>query len=136
MGTMVGTVDQLYRYSVKSMQPGVSESLIIGYPGVLGDRRFVVVNTSTGLVVTAKQAGGMRLLDCTAWQEQVRDDFFAYFLVPDRPGVAFSCGDVKAEAALSELLQQPVQIIPVGDSQQPMPTNAGFSLRGGDSFCK
>lgn len=54
-GEVVGTVAQLWRYPVKSMQGEQLDSAAVAAEGVEGDRRFVVLDAESGLIATAKR---------------------------------------------------------------------------------
>lgn len=57
--TNVGTVAQLWRYPVKSMQGAPTETVEVTDGGVAGDRRWALVDAESGYVLTAKRAGAL-----------------------------------------------------------------------------
>jgi uncharacterized protein YcbX len=52
----VGSVAELWRYPVKSMQGELLEEAVVTEQGVLGDRAYALIETDTGKVVSAKSA--------------------------------------------------------------------------------
>lgn len=63
----VGTVAELWRYPVKSMQGERLEAIDVTARGTVGDRAFAVVDSETGRVASAKHPRKWgRLLDCEA----------------------------------------------------------------------
>jgi len=54
--TMVGTVESLWRFPVKSMRGEQLQEATISESGVLGDRAYALIDTDTGRVVSAKSA--------------------------------------------------------------------------------
>ena len=104
---LVGTVSALWRYPVKSMLgEAVSGPVAVGGDGIAGDRRFGVVDASTGIVASAKRPRRWRrllLLQARLLGEDViRIDF------PDGSSVV-STGDTLDEA-LSEFVGEKVEL--------------------------
>jgi uncharacterized protein YcbX len=56
---VVGTVAQLWRYPVKSMQGAQADVLELTADGVVGDRRWGLLEADTGHVLSAKRAGAL-----------------------------------------------------------------------------
>ncbi len=54
--TMIGTVESLWRFPVKSMRGEKLREATVAARGVLGDRAYALVDTDTGKVVSAKSA--------------------------------------------------------------------------------
>jgi len=54
--TMVGTVESLWRFPVKSMRGERLREAAVTERGVLGDRAYALIDTDTGRVVSAKSA--------------------------------------------------------------------------------
>ena len=52
----VGSVAELWRYPVKSMQGEQLEEAVVTEQGILGDRAYALIETDTGKVVSAKSA--------------------------------------------------------------------------------
>ena len=52
----VGTVVELWRYPVKSMQGEPLEAVTVGPRGIVGDRGWAVVDVTTGLALTGRRA--------------------------------------------------------------------------------
>jgi len=55
--TTIGTVDECWRYPVKSMQGMREEAIVILAGGVEGDRARAVLDVGTGRILSAKQLG-------------------------------------------------------------------------------
>ena len=54
-GVVVGTVGELWRYPVKSMQGERVESSVVTHRGLPGDRAYALVDVETGRLVSAKR---------------------------------------------------------------------------------
>ena len=54
--TIVGTVENLWRFPIKSMRGEKLKEAAITERGVLGDRAYALIDTDTGRVVSAKSA--------------------------------------------------------------------------------
>jgi len=88
----------LWRYPVKSLQGERLESAEVTADGIVGDRRFAIFDTVTGLGLTGRRAPG--LLFAAA---RLRDDGTAEITLPD--------GSVAADDdALSRWLGRPVHL--------------------------
>jgi uncharacterized protein YcbX len=57
--TDLGTVSQLWRYPVKSMQGAQADELRITATGVEGDRQWALIDEATGRVLSAKRSGAL-----------------------------------------------------------------------------
>ncbi|BBX19568.1 molybdenum cofactor biosysynthesis protein [Mycolicibacterium duvalii] len=102
-GEETGRVAVLRRYPVKSMLGERCTSLDVGATGVIGDRRYALIDDESGRVVTAKNPRlWRRLLECTA---ATADDGVVVTL-PD--GATMPVSD--AGAALSELVGRSVHV--------------------------
>jgi uncharacterized protein YcbX len=67
MADAVGTVAGMWRYPVKSMQGERLDAAAAGEAGLAGDRRWAVVDTETGKVVSAKRPKlWLTMLECSA----------------------------------------------------------------------
>jgi uncharacterized protein YcbX len=63
----IGTVDELWRFPVKSMLGEQLETIEVTDRGTVGDRAYAVIDSETGKVASAKNPRKWgRLLDCTA----------------------------------------------------------------------
>lgn len=95
----IGSVQECWRYPVKSMQGAACERLEVGPNGVIGDRRLAVVDEKTGHLVSAKQAGELLAADTVG----------DAFVLPDGRGtIAFD--DPDAADAISSWLGRRVLI--------------------------
>jgi MOSC domain-containing protein len=64
---MVGTIAELWRFPVKSMQGEGLDEAIVGEAGIVGDRAYAVVDRETGKVASAKHPKlWPELLSCRA----------------------------------------------------------------------
>ena len=103
---MIGRVALLHRYPVKSMLGESLESIPIGPAGLEGDRALAVVDTTTGLVGSAKQPrvwGG--LLQCSA---TTAADGTVLITLPNRGTVAAT--DPAVSDALTAALGRSVRL--------------------------
>jgi uncharacterized protein YcbX len=65
--TIVGTIENLWRFPVKSMRGEELQEATIIERGVLGDRAYALIDTDTGRVVSAKSAKLFpNILNCAA----------------------------------------------------------------------
>jgi uncharacterized protein len=94
----VSEVLALWRYPVKSMQGEQLEDATIGRRGIVGDRGWAVVDTGTGLALTARRAPELLFASATLVDDTVR------ITLPD--------GSVAADdAALSSWLGRTVTLV-------------------------
>ena len=68
-GEVVGTVEAVWRYPVKSMQGRVVGSIEVTSAGVAGDRAFALVDVATGRIASAKRFA--RILEATGDDDAV-----------------------------------------------------------------
>jgi uncharacterized protein len=108
----VGTVTQLWRYPVKSMQGTPVEAVTVGPGGVDGDRAWGVVDLAAGKVLSAKRWPTLLLASAAA-----ADDGTVTITLPD--GATHTAGDPATDAAVSAWLDREVRV------QQP-PTGEGL----------
>lgn len=99
-----GTVRQLWRYPVKSMQGVLADDLAVTPTGVAGDRHWALIDESTGRVLSAKRS--------KALLEGVGTD--GAVTLPDGTVVDLSATD--AGPALSAWLGQAVTVRTVADA--------------------
>lgn len=98
-------VDTVWRYPVKSMLGEQLPEAEVTPSGVVGDRRFAVIDRQTGSVASAKQPRRWRaLLRLTA--EDL--DGTVHVRLPDEP--AFTLDDPQADARLSAFLGRDVRV--------------------------
>ncbi len=107
MAKHIGSVTQLYRYPVKSMQGESCEHLAIHQGGVQGDRAIALQDVKTGKLVTAKQPvlwKAMLLL-----QAHTQDDGNLKLTLPS--GQQMLATDKQAEELLSDYLGRSITIL-------------------------
>lgn len=100
-------VVELWRYPVKSMQGERLDSAEVGALGIVGDRRFGLVDTSTGVVLTARRVPEL-LLAVPKW------------LGPDEVTITLPDGTETTETSvLSDWLGRPVELRRADQHRQP-----------------
>jgi uncharacterized protein YcbX len=116
----VGTVAEVWRYPVKSMQGERVERLELGPGGAVGDRGLAVVDRSLGKVLSAKLHAP--LLEASARVEG--DD--VVLTLPD--GSSHAASDPGVHAALSAWLDREVRLeAPDADEVLPFEVHSGLS---------
>jgi uncharacterized protein YcbX len=96
-------VTALWRYPVKSMQGEALDVATIGPRGIVGDRGWAVVDTTTGLALTGRRAPELLFAHAALVDDDVR------ITLPD--------GSVAADdAALSDWLGRPVTLVRADDT--------------------
>ena len=96
-------VQALWRYPVKSMQGETLHSATIGLRGIVGDRGWAVVDTTTGLALTGRRAPELLFAHAALVDDDVR------ITLPD--------GSVAIDdAALSDWLGRPVTLTRATDT--------------------
>jgi uncharacterized protein len=116
----VGTVAEVWRYPVKSMQGERVERMEVAPGGAAGDRRLAVVDRSIGKVLSAKLHAP--LLEASARVEG--DDVIV--TLPD--GTAHAASDPGVHAALSAWLDREVRLeAPLVDEVLPFEVHSGLS---------
>jgi uncharacterized protein YcbX len=117
----VGTVAQLWRYPVKSMQGEQVERLELGPDGAVGDRRLAVVDPAAGKVLSAKRHAA--LLDASARIDASGD---VVLTLPD--GSEHAAADPAVHGALSAWLDREVRLeAPDPDAVLPYEVHTGLS---------
>ncbi len=102
----MSTVLRCFRFPVKSAAREAVTRLTVTNDGVLGDRRWAVIDAD-GTVVSAKHpARGARLLQVTATHEDATGEVTVH--VPGEPG--YRAGDPEAGAAVSSWLGRHVTL--------------------------
>jgi uncharacterized protein YcbX len=100
-----GTVAELWRFPVKSMRGERVDEVEVTEAGVVGDRRFAVVDVESGKVGSAKHPRLWGdLLQCAARTDGER----AVIVLPD--GTETASDDAKVDALLSDLFGRPVRL--------------------------
>ena len=97
-----GTVDQLWRFPVKSMQGERVDRVEVTPTGVAGDRAFGVIDTASGRVLSAKRVPA--LLEAAA----AVDGTAVKVTLPD--GTVYEAGDPALDGALSTWLGTEVSL--------------------------
>ena len=129
-GSGLGTIAELWRHPVKSMQGERVDSVEFDEHGIVGDRRFALRDLSTGTIVSAKRPRlGRLLLTCRAVTSgdtvTVTVGDTTYDIHADRP---------QLDAALTDLLDLPVRIDTVGTDPEvytsEWPEIEGLALSG------
>jgi uncharacterized protein YcbX len=95
----MSTISQCWRYPVKSMQGERVAQLTVGEQGVVADRRFALIDESTGHVMSGKRFSALMLAETT-------DE--AIVLPDGGPTVRYD--DPAASTLLSDWLGRPVRL--------------------------
>jgi hypothetical protein len=116
----VGTISQLWRYPVKSMQGELVDALEIGPGGAVGDRTLAVVDPAAGKVLSAKRYADLLLASARVDGDDV------VLTLPD--GSEHAASDPGVHAALSAWLDHEVRLAaPVEGEALPMEMYSGMS---------
>ncbi|MGH9094180.1 MAG: MOSC domain-containing protein, partial [Acidimicrobiales bacterium] len=115
------TVAALYRYPVKSLQGQTQSRLDVAAGGVVGDRRWGMVDEQTGKLASAKRFA--RLFQAVGHEDRV--------VLPDGRSVGLDDVDA-ASAALSSWLERPVRLIAAGQSAAGAGARGALGASGGD----
>ena len=112
--TLVGTLDGLWRYPVKSMQGEKLEASYIGKQGLLGDRAYALWDVETKRVASAKNPRKWSsLLDCHATLEQMpqanQPTPAVKITLPDGATVTSDLVDI--DARLSDWIDREIQFL-------------------------
>lgn len=135
--TRIGTVRELVRYPVKSMQGQPVERTPMSRDGVADDRRLAVRDLETGKVASAKQPSRWRaLLDCRA---SLTDEAGGAVEVTLPDGRTLVHGRDDLDAELSRLLDREVALVTaapgeLGAYDSDWPRIAGLTLEGAHEF--
>lgn len=104
--TVVGRVSAIHRYPLKSMLGEELESVAFDQRGVVGDRRYALVDDETGKVVSVKRPRRWgRMFELTG---HTLDDGRTAVAFPD--GEAVAIGDPKLDVRLAEFFGRPVSV--------------------------
>ena len=131
--SLVGTVAELVRYPVKSMQGQPVERAAVSSRGLEADRAYAVRDLETGKVASAKQPRQWRaLLDCHA---SIEDDL--RIRLPDGRTLTRDTHDLDGE--LTALLGRDVRLVDVDDGElgtydSQWPPIAGVTIEGDHEF--
>lgn len=102
----MGLVSGLFRYPVKSMQGEELNTLILDDAGVVGDRRFGVVDAASGKVISAKREP--RLLEASA--RYVGGEVRPQINLPDGNALDGGLDGAELDEALSAWLDRDVSL--------------------------
>ncbi|WP_420435437.1 MOSC domain-containing protein [Candidatus Poriferisocius sp.] len=108
------SISELWRYPVKSMGGERVESLELRTSAVVGDRRWAVRNTETGKIASAKRPRPYGHL--LSWSAKTLADGGLVAVAPD--GREFAVGSGELDAALSEALGEPIQVVEVEEGRE------------------
>lgn len=100
----VGEVAALWRYPVKSLQGEPLDSAMVDADGVSGDRRWALLDRSTGRVMTAKRTAALLLAGVADGSIVLGD------------GRSIALDDPNRDARLSEWLDRDVTVISADES--------------------
>jgi uncharacterized protein YcbX len=116
----VGTINQLWRYPVKSMQGERVETLEVAAGGAVGDRTLAVVDPAAGKVLSAKRWADLLLASARVEGDDV------VVTLPD--GSEHAASDPGVHDALSAWLDKDVRLAaPVEGEALPMEMYSGMS---------
>jgi uncharacterized protein YcbX len=122
--TIIGTVDQLWRFPFKSMGGEQLDHCVVGTRGVVGDRAWAVRDEGAGEIRGAKKIPA--LLQCTArFVEEPREGLVPAVEITLPDGECFRSDDADAARRLSSFLGRSVTVWPI----QPA-TNLDHYQRG------
>src|SRR5689334_12693713 len=113
---VVGSVADLFRFPVKSMQGERVEHLVLSDSGAVGDRLYGVIDVATGKVLSGKRTAA--LLEAQA----ALDERTGAVTVTLPDGTAVTAGDPAADDALSAWLDREVRL------QGPADTALAYEL--------
>ncbi|MCY3634634.1 MAG: MOSC domain-containing protein [bacterium] len=103
------SIAELWRYPVKSMGGEQVESLELRASAVVGDRQWAVRNIETGKIASAKRPRPYGQL--LSWSARTKADGGLVVVGPDGRELAVGTGEL--DAALTEALGEPVQVVEV-----------------------
>ncbi|MXZ86078.1 MAG: MOSC domain-containing protein [Acidimicrobiia bacterium] len=103
------SITELWRYPVKSMGGERVESLELRTSAVVGDRQWAVRNSETGKIASAKRPRPYGQL--LSWSARTQADGGLVVVSPD--GRVYAVGSEELDAALTEALGEPVQVVEV-----------------------
>ncbi len=108
------SIAELWRYPVKSMGGERVESLELRVSAIVGDRRWAVRNIETGKIASAKRPRPYgQLLD---WSANTHAD--GSVIVTGPAGRELTAGSSELDAALTEALGEPVQVMEVEEGRE------------------
>jgi uncharacterized protein YcbX len=105
---VVGRVAELWRFPVKSMQGERLDGLELGPGGVVGDRRYGLIDVASGHLLSAKSVPALLAARAVTVGQDV------HITLPD--GRRLAADDPDASAVLSAWLGRPVELKPAGST--------------------
>lgn len=108
------SIAELWRYPVKSMGGERVESLELRTSAVVGDRRWAVRSIETGKIASAKRPRPYGQL--LSWSARTQADGGIIVVSPD--GREYIAGCDELDAALTEALEEPVQVVEVEEGRE------------------
>lgn len=104
---LVGTVEELWRYPVKSMLGGTVSELLITEQGALGDRAWALRDQRSGRILSAKRVP--RLLEFrAAYEVQPTPESAGVVRIETPDGDTLYAGQEDASARISSIIGRPV----------------------------
>jgi len=107
---MVGSIVELWRYPVKSMQGEPLSTCRLGPDGVAGDRSWAIVDPARGYPVSAKQAPVLMTLKATFVEEPGPDGHADVVIESDDGQHRFDSRDPDVDAQLSAFFRHPLTL--------------------------
>jgi uncharacterized protein YcbX len=113
MTTTVGSIDECWRYAVKSMQGERVDTLELIDTGVLGDRGWAVRNLDKGAIQGAKKLGPLMTVAARYDTEPTSERPVPTATVHLPDGTTGVTGSAELDTGLGRLLGVPVQLVPL-----------------------
>ena len=107
----VGSVKELRRYPVKSMDGEILEEVRIGRKGLIGDRAWAVRDESRGGIRGAKQIPGLMKLSASYIDSE--EDPLNRVKISTSEGVSFYSDDTDINQLVSDAVEHPVSFWPL-----------------------
>src|SRR3954454_1074012 len=123
---MAATITELWRYPIKSMRGEQLDATVAGERGLAGDRAWVIVDTETGKIASAKRPKlWLEMLQCTASyvEEPQADASPPAVRITRADGREVTSDDPDRDNLLSEIIGRPVTLTHV------KPEGATYELR-------
>lgn len=108
------SISELWRYPVKSMGGERVDSLELRTSAIVGDRQWAVRSIETGKIASAKRPRPYSQL--LSWTARTQAEGGLVVVGPD--GQEYTAGSGELDAALTEALGEPVQVVEVEDGRE------------------
>ncbi len=108
------SIAELWRYPIKSMGGERVAGLELSVSAIVGDRRWAVRSIETGKIASAKRPRPYGQL--LSWSARAQADGRVIVAAPD--GREYSAGSSELDAALTEALGEPVQVVEVEEGRE------------------